>query len=82
MHVGAGDFVSDIITISLSPRVLDDPPETFIWTHTDTPTEFTPRGWMAAAALSERTALVFGGLADNDENPLRLNDTWLIELVE
>lgn len=75
-HEGAGDFASDVV-------VLDS--------HTGQPCSFEmsaarpspARGWTAMAALKDgKSALLFGGLAGNDDAPLRLNDMWLLTLVD
>ena len=41
-----------------------------------------PRGWAAATALSESRGVLFGGLAGTDDEPERLGDTWLLDLVD
>jgi len=38
------------------------------------------RGWAAAAALSDREGVVFGGLAGSDAEPERLGDAWRVRL--
>ena len=38
------------------------------------------RGWAAAAALSDREGVVFGGLAGSDAAPERLGDAWRVRL--
>ena len=38
-----------------------------------------PRGW-TSAAVAGGELVVFGGLAGDDENPLRLDDTWILQV--
>lgn len=71
-HEGAGDFTNDIVTINLTTHEIS--------THSLPIDLVTPRGWTAMAAMSDSSAILVGGLAGNDENPTRLNDTWLIEM--
>ncbi|XRB16601.1 galactose oxidase [Pseudoscourfieldia marina] len=75
-HAGAGDFASDMVSFDLDGNLLAPP------SVTGTPAgSAEARGWgaMAASAASGRTvAVMFGGLAGNDENPKRLDDTWAL----
>ena len=75
-HAGAGDFASDVVSFDLDGNLLAPP------SVTGTPAgSAEARGWgaMAASAASGRTvAVMFGGLAGNDENPKRLDDTWAL----
>ena len=73
-HEGAGDFASDIVVLREGKTVQYD-----MATGSDA---ITPRGWTAMAKIDERTAVLFGGLAGNDEMPVRLNDTWILEIVD
>ncbi len=41
-----------------------------------------PRGWLAGAALNNNRFAIFGGLAGDDEKPVRLGDLWIGELEE
>ena len=38
------------------------------------------RGWTSAGAWGGDKLVVFGGLAGDDENPLRLDDTWILQV--
>lgn len=31
--------------------------------------------------IGQNKAVLFGGLTGNDENPLRLNDIWMLTLI-
>uniref|UniRef100_A0A7S3PKB3 Uncharacterized protein n=1 Tax=Aplanochytrium stocchinoi TaxID=215587 RepID=A0A7S3PKB3_9STRA len=71
-HEGAGGFAQDCqafdgVDGSLSPiQIVSD--------------QFpTARGWAAADVLGTDRLVVFGGLTGDDENPVRLNDVWVLE---
>ena len=38
------------------------------------------RGWFDATKWDNKM-IIFGGLSGNDEFPVRLNDTWVLEYV-
>lgn len=76
-HAGAGDFDSKIVTITATSNSSCE-----VNTYDNASEHFVPRGWNSMTAISDTKAILFGGLAGNDENPLRLNDTWLIEMIE
>jgi hypothetical protein len=73
-HEGAGGFAADLVALDVTAGgapvhlVIEDGPQP------------QARGWAAATAISDREALLFGGLAGTDEAPLRLDDTWLLRL--
>ena len=50
--------------------------ETLEWTTLQAAPGPIGRGWTRIAATSESSFVLFGGLAGNDENPTRLDDTW------
>merc|ERR1711990_122602 len=72
-HEGAGAFSSDtqIFDASTSMKVAADgkgklgPP---------------PRGWSASTCWGSGKVVVAGGLAGDDENPVRMMDVWVAEL--
>jgi len=66
-HSGAGGFANDLIALDT---------ETFAWSAMETKVAPPERGWTRMAATSEKTCLLFGGLCGNDEQPIRLDDTW------
>jgi len=73
-HEGAGDFADDLVIIdtesgTVIPSILvgDSKP--------------AARGWTAMTKISENKALLFGGLSGNDDNPIRHNDTWILEFI-
>lgn len=70
-HSGAGDFANDVV-------VLDTNEKTFV----NHGCEGAPlgRGWTRIAANSHQSFILFGGLAGNDEAPLRLDDLWQCDL--
>lgn len=76
-HAGAGDFDSNIVTITTTSTSSCD-----VNTYENAPDSFIPRGWNSMTAITDTEAILFGGLAGNDDNPLRLGDTWMIEIVE
>jgi len=39
------------------------------------------RGWLGFTASAAATAVLFGGLAGNDDAPLRLNDLWSLTIA-
>ena len=43
-------------------------------------TRISARGWASAAAWGSDKVVLYGGLAGNDTKPLRLADTWVIEI--
>jgi N-acetylneuraminic acid mutarotase len=83
-HEGAGDFASDLVCIdSVTGRVVECVNVTE-GEHLSPPA----RGWTEMATLaasgSDETSysvILCGGLTGNDENPQRLNDTWLLTLL-
>lgn len=66
-HSGAGDFASDLVALDT---------ETLQWVAIETAHQPMSRGWTRITATSDSTFVLFGGLAGNDENPTRLDDTW------
>jgi len=67
-HSGAGDFANDTLMLDT---------ETLEWSAVETAVCPPERGWTRMTATGENTFVLFGGLAGNDENPLRMNDTWV-----
>ena len=75
-HEGAGGFASDLLAID--PR--DGTPQAL---EVAEPTTAPPaRGWAAAAALSDTSGVLFGGLAGSDAAPERLEDAWVLHVDE
>ncbi|CAK4084713.1 unnamed protein product [Aphanomyces euteiches] len=73
-HEGAGDFCNDLVCLDTSTGFL-------IPSITDGERPLA-RGWTAMAAVNSTSAVLFGGLSGNDEAPLRLDDTWLLQVEE
>lgn len=74
-HEGAGDFANDLVTIDTDSGLI-------------VPNEMVSdskppcaRGWTSMTKISNNKAILFGGLSGNDDNPIRLNDTWLLEIM-
>ena len=70
-HEGAGAFANDFLLFDPDTQSIDAldvagaPP--------------MARGWTSMAAFDDGKQLVlFGGLSGDDENPLRLNDLWVL----
>eukprot|EP01129_Flabellula_baltica_P005496 TRINITY_DN1997_c0_g1_i1.p1 TRINITY_DN1997_c0_g1~~TRINITY_DN1997_c0_g1_i1.p1 ORF type:complete len:332 (+),score=83.86 TRINITY_DN1997_c0_g1_i1:200-1195(+) len=71
-HEGAGDFTSNLVLIDAnSGEVLEYDIGDMI--------PAPPRGWTSLASGSDKVFL-FGGLAGDDENPVRLGDTYVLTL--
>jgi len=66
-HLGAGDFADDLIALNT---------ETLEWTELEQNVKPLARGWTRLAGTGVNSLILFGGLAGNDENPNRLDDTW------
>lgn len=69
-HEGAGAFSNNLLVLDgKTGKVLSQPL-----------IETTPpnRGWSCAAVWNSSSLLVFAGLAGDDTNPIRLDDTWLL----
>ncbi len=79
-HEGAGGFADDLIAFDaatgapLHVEVVSDAPA---GSHPRLP---SARGWGGAAATSDSSAALFGGLAGDDEAPTRLGDTWTVSV--
>jgi len=71
-HSGAGDFAADLVFLNTSSLEFS--------TIEVGGTVPTGRGWTRIAADSDHSFLLFGGLAGNDENPMRLDDVWTCKL--
>ena len=78
-HEGAGGFANDVV-------LLDEVTGSLI--ETVPPAEGShwpgPRGWSDGASADDGTGkghlYVFGGLAGDDKNPVRLDDLWRLDL--
>jgi hypothetical protein len=83
-HEGAGDFASDLISINTTSSAalalvsaISEMPSSNSSNHCP-----MARGWteMAPVFIARQqdvaSIVMFGGLAGNDDNPVRLNDTW------
>ena len=66
-HSGAGGFTNDLVALDT---------KTLAWSAVQTQVTPHERGWTRMAATSHKTCVMFGGLAGDDENPIRLDDTW------
>jgi hypothetical protein len=78
-HEGAGSFTNQ--SIMLSPKPEEDRP-TMAATVVEAGSGDSlppPRGWAPMATVGD-TVVVFGGLAGDDAEPLRLNDAWSLKL--
>ena len=74
-HEGAGGFTDKVVVIdSTTGAVL---PCSATAEGAVGPLE---RGWAACAGWGENKMVVYGGLAGDDEAPLRLEDTWVLEI--
>mmetsp|Transcript_25586 Transcript_25586/g.67038 ORF Transcript_25586/g.67038 Transcript_25586/m.67038 type:complete len:343 (-) Transcript_25586:164-1192(-) len=71
-HEGAGDFGADTLLVDLAGKVKSVEPEG--------PNAPPPRGWAACDRTVDGAMFLTGGLAGNDANPTRLNDSWVGEL--
>mmetsp|Transcript_6975 Transcript_6975/g.7981 ORF Transcript_6975/g.7981 Transcript_6975/m.7981 type:complete len:365 (-) Transcript_6975:50-1144(-) len=77
-HEGAGGFENDIVVLDASTGVMDQSDGGIL---KQEPSASWPmnRGWTDGAVLDQedKTCLyVFGGLAGDDSNPVRLGDLW------
>eukprot|EP01091_Cochliopodium_minus_P019318 TRINITY_DN808_c0_g1_i3.p1 TRINITY_DN808_c0_g1~~TRINITY_DN808_c0_g1_i3.p1 ORF type:complete len:231 (-),score=63.20 TRINITY_DN808_c0_g1_i3:63-755(-) len=72
-HEGAGDFANDTFFIGFNDGSVIEATNTGV----DVP---NARGWTSMIGLEENSALLFGGLNGDDENPQRLNDSWLLTI--
>ena len=73
-HEGAGDFSSDIL-------ILDDITGKKIDSIGSIDGKIPiARGWSSADCYQNNSIIIFGGLSGDDNNPLRLGDTWLLKL--
>lgn len=74
-HSGAGDFTNDVVCLDT---------ETLTWNTVGVAANSdgvpVARGWTRVAAVSDNSFVLFGGLAGNDENPVRMNDLWQFTL--
>lgn len=73
-HEGAGDFADDLVIIDT---------ETGIVLPCNNVGHCKPeaRGWTSMTKISNNKAILFGGLSGNDDNPIRRNDSWLLEII-
>lgn len=73
-HEGAGDFAGDVLVFDgASGKRLEK-----VKVEGDRP---KPRGWGSACAVGKNKFLIYGGLSGNDASPLRLGDTWILEIL-
>jgi hypothetical protein len=71
-HEGAGAFCNDLVLIN---SVTGD----HVQVEEGEPRP-PARGWTAMAPTGDGGAILFGGLAGDDEKPERLNDVWVLKL--
>jgi len=74
-HSGAGDFAGDLFCLNTDDLTFS--PVEAVGGDSDR----LPRGWTRIVADRESSFLLFGGLAGNDENPIRLDDMWRCTLT-
>jgi len=72
-HAGAGNFENDVVALDT---------DSLEWSSIPSESDLKPpqRGWHRITATGEKSFLLFGGLCGNDENPVRLDDTWECKL--
>lgn len=70
-HLGAGDFGDDLVTLNV---------ETLQFGELEQNLRPVGRGWTRLTEAGSDSFVLFGGLAGNDEKPVRLNDTWRCNL--
>ena len=74
-HEGAGGFAGDLVAIDSS----GEPMHLVLADGEPAP---SARGWAASATLSGSEGVLFGGLAGDDQSPVRLNDAWMLSVRE
>lgn len=76
-HEGAGGFENDLV-------ILDSKTGALVTTQQADPSAPDQRGWSGADHIDKGDGtgvwFLFGGLAGNDQNPLRLNDLWKLKI--
>jgi len=73
-HEGAGAFCNDVL-------ILDDKSGLPISVTTGSSNP-TPRGWSDSDAWGDNKMVLYGGLSGDDKDPVRLADTWVLELTK
>ena len=86
-HSGAGGFANDVVLVFPGGA---DARKTLTATVTSSSEVPCPRGWgsmcpaptaLAPSAENGAAFVMFGGLTGDDENPTRLDDTWLVTVT-
>jgi len=72
-HSGAGDFANDLVVLDTETLAFSE-----VVVEGAAP---LGRGWTRIAGDSEGSFLLFGGLAGDDANPMRLEDMWACNLT-
>jgi len=85
-HEGAGDFASDLVCINCDSGAVLPTELLAIGTTIDEETAPIARGWTSMTQVADPevgnwTAVLFGGLAGNDDQPVRLNDAWQLKVT-
>jgi hypothetical protein len=77
-HEGAGDFTNEVILVTCNESAL-----TFRPTMEGSETPMA-RGWLDCHVLksteTEAKIIYHGGLTGDDEHPVRMNDTWMLDI--
>ena len=90
-HEGAGGFANDLVVLDASDAsLLTAVPAPGTVDDEDPATTTTPwpqvRGWSAAASIDHQDGTgqlyVFGGLCGDDQNPVRLDDLWRLDITK
>ena len=77
-HEGAGGFSDDLVAVD---AYTGEPLDVSIVSEAPDKSLPLARGWGGAAAISGgSSAALFGGLSGSDDDPVRLDDGWLVNL--